>query len=242
MYKEKKIIVIAPCHNEAAKVSHVIERIKEMKSHIVDEIVVVDDASTDGSVNIARRSGATVIELHVRSGVGATLRNGIDYATERGFDICVCIAGNNKDEPNEIPRLLEPIVDGVCDLVQGSRYVKGGEVRNTPAYRRLATKLHPILFSLFVGKSVTESTNGFRAFRIDLLHDKRINLHQSWLNKYELEPYLLFKTIKLGYKHTEVPCTKTYPSKDVGQTKMMPIIGWWSILRPILYLGLGIKK
>jgi len=75
-----------------------------------------------------------------------------------------------------------------------------------------------------------------------MLLDERINLNQSWLNKYELEPYLLFKSVKLGYKHIEVPVKKMYPKKSEGYTKMKPFSGWWSILRPVIYLGLGIKK
>ena len=111
-----------------------------------------------------------------------------------------------------------------------------------PAYRKVATRLHPQLMSLVAGGRVTDSTNGFRAFRLSLLDDQRINIDQDWLNAYELEPYLLFKAVKLGYKFTEVPVTKIYPSKKLGYTKMRPFIGWWSILRPLVYLGLGIKK
>ena len=89
---------------------------------------------------------------------------------------------------------------------------------------------------------MTESTNGFRAFRVAILQDARINWRQPWLDKYELEPYLLYKAIKLGYRHRETPVTKIYPPHAQGYTKMKPITGWWSILRPIVYLGLGIKK
>ena len=89
---------------------------------------------------------------------------------------------------------------------------------------------------------MTDTTNGFRALRLSLFKDERINIDQEWLNTYELEPYLLFKAIQLGYKVTEVPVTKIYPPKKLGYTKMRPIVGWWSILKPIFYLGLGIKR
>ena len=69
-----------------------------------------------------------------------------------------------------------------------------------------------------------------------------INLDQEWLNGYELEPYLLFKANKLSYRVKEVSVTKIYPPKELGYTKMRPFIGWWSILKPLVYLGLGIKK
>jgi dolichol-phosphate mannosyltransferase len=98
------------------------------------------------------------------------------------------------------------------------------------------------MMSLFLGKSLTESTNGFRAFRLSLLDDQRINLNQRWLDAYGLEVYLLWKTVKLGYRHVEVPSTKIYPPRSLGNTKMKPVTGWWSILRPILLLGFGIRQ
>jgi dolichol-phosphate mannosyltransferase len=112
-----------------------------------------------------------------------------------------------------------------------------------PFYRVVATRwIHPLLFSLITGRWITDSTNGFRAIRLSILDDKRIDLYQDWLDRYELEPYLFYKIIKLAYRFTEVPVTKIYPPKVQGYTKMKPITGWWSILRPLVYLGLGIKK
>ncbi len=139
--------------------------------------------------------------------------------------------------------MLDPIRNEGCDFVQGSRYLPGGDFGNMPIYRRLATQfIHPLLFSLIVRRRITDSTNGFRAYRLSLLDDPRIDLNQRWLNSYELEVYLFFKAIRLGYKVREVPVTKIYPPKELGYTKMKPITGWWSILRPLLFLGLGLKK
>ncbi len=95
--------------------------------------------------------------------------------------------------------------------------------------------------SLFARTPITESTNGFRAFRVNLMQDRRIHLDQRWLNAYGLEVYLLWKVLTLGYRHKEVPCTKTYPPKSQSYTKMKPIVGWWSILRPVFLLGFGFR-
>jgi dolichol-phosphate mannosyltransferase len=95
---------------------------------------------------------------------------------------------------------------------------------------------------MIAGRRISDSTNGFRAYRTTLLRDPRINLEQDWLDKYELEPYFFYKAITLGYKVQEVPVTKIYPARELGYTKMKPITGWWSILRPIFLLGLRIKK
>jgi len=61
-------------------------------------------------------------------------------------------------------------------------------------------------------------------------------------DEYELEPYLYLRAIRLGYRTTEVPVTKVYPPKALGQTKMRPVVGWWSILRPLVYVGLGLRR
>ena len=152
------------------------------------------------------------------------------------------MAGNNKDNPAEISRLLGPICDGACDLVVGSRYLAGGRYGgDMPVYRKVATRIHPWLFSLAAGKKLTETTNGFRALRLSCLDDPRINLQQGWLDGYALEVYLLYKMITLGYRHVEVPCTKIYPPKNLGYTKMTPLVGWWDILQPVFLLGLRIK-
>lgn len=240
MYKGKKIIAIAPVFNEELKIGEVVRRIPR---DVVDEILVVDDGSTDSSVTVAESQGATTISLGSTIGVGAAIRAGYQYAVENGFGIAVVMAGNNKDHPEEIPLLLDPIVSGNAALVQGSRWLGNvGDLGEMPLYRRIATRLHPWLFNLISGASMTDTTNGFRAASLELLSDSRLNLDQEWLNEYELEVYLLYKARKLGYPVVEVPVTKTYPPKALGQTKMKPIIGWWSILRPLFLLGLRIRS
>ncbi|MBN4050321.1 glycosyltransferase family 2 protein [Desulfobulbus sp. AH-315-M07] len=242
MLQEQKIIVIAPCLDEQVKIATVVDRLQDMTEKIVDEILVVDDGSTDGSVAEVKKRGATSIEMGSVVGVGAALRAGFDYAASKGYDIIVVMAGNNKDEPNEIPSLVRPIVDDDADFVQGSRFLSRANFGHMPAYRKVATRIHPLLFSAVTGKRVTESTNGFRAFRIGLLDDPNIKLEQEWLNAYELEPYLYYKAVTLGYRTMEVPCTKVYPPKKLGYTKMKPISGWWSILRPLLLLKTGLRS
>ncbi len=96
--------------------------------------------------------------------------------------------------------------------------------------------------SFFTGHRVTDSTNGFRAFRLTVVKDPRINIDQPWLDAYELEPYLMFKALRLGYRFTEVFVTKIDPPKKLGYTKMKPLLGWWSILKPLFYLGFGLRR
>ena len=235
-----RVVAAAIAYNERAKIGLVLDR---FVPGAADEVVVVDDGSTDGTGDIARQKGATVLTHVRRRGAGAAIRTAIDYALSAGFDVIVVLAGNDKDRPAEIPRLVRPLFVGGYDLVQGSRYLPGGSFGNMPLYRRLATQfIHPWLFSMLAGQPMTDTTNGFRALRLAVLADPRLDLSQAWLDQYELEPYLLYKMIKLGYKVKEAPVTKVYPPHELGYTKMRPIIGWWSILRPLALLGLGLKK
>jgi dolichol-phosphate mannosyltransferase len=231
---------MAPVLDEREKVASVITRVPR---DVVDEVLIVDDGSTDGSPDIARSLGATVIELGTTVGVGAAIRTGYRYALDNGFDVAVVVAGNNKDAPEEIPLLLDPIAEGWADLVQGSRWLSdSNDYGEMPLYRKLATRLHPFIFGLISSARLTDTTNGFRAARATMLADPDLSLDQTWLDEYELEVYLLYKSAKLGYRVTEVGVTKRYPPKQLGQTKMKPITGWWSILRPLILLGFRIKK
>jgi dolichol-phosphate mannosyltransferase len=240
LYRQSSVLLIIPVWNEEPKIGSVVERVPK---DVVDEVLVVDDGSDDRSAQVASALGARVLTLAHTVGVGVAIRTGYEFALENEFDIAVVIAGNNKDEPDEIPSLLDPIVEDRADLVQGSRFLsEHPSFGPMPAYRKIATRLHPMLFSVVARRKVTDSTNGFRAIRSQILTDPRIDLNQDWLAKYELEPYLYLQAIRLGYRVLEVPVTKIYPAKALGQTKMKPMVDWWRLLSPIFYVGLGIKR
>jgi len=234
-----RILAATFAYNEGQKIRRTLARHPADRTY---DLLVHDDGSTDGAL-AGVDAGVIVLRNETNQGIGASIKRVFDFTLARGYDILVIHAGNDKDNPLEIPLLVEPILNGDADFVQGSRYLRGGAFGNMPAYRLVGTRvIHPLIFSLAARRRVTESTNGFRAFRTSLLRDPRIDWRQPWLDRYELEPYLLLKAIRLGYRHVEVPVTKIYPPHEIGYTKMRPFVDWWSIIRPIVYLGLGIRK
>lgn len=239
---EARALMIICAYNEGLKLQRTLERFPPKTERDYD-VLIVDDGSTDGSIEKIDKGSFLVHRVGKQSGVGAAIRKGIEIARENRYEIMMLMAGNDKDRPDEIPRILEPVRHQGLAMVQGSRYMAGGQFGNMPLYRRITTQfVHPLLFSLSVRTRLTDTTNGFRAIHMGVFDHPEINIDQPWLDLYEMEVYLRFKIIRLGYQHAEVPCTKIYPEKSLGITKMKPFTGWWSILRPIILLGFGFKK
>jgi dolichol-phosphate mannosyltransferase len=107
--------------------------------------------------------------------------------------------------------------------------------------RSSGTRFYSLVFSVLVFKRVTDATNGFRVFRSSILADPKINIDQEWLNSYELEPYVLYKSIRRGYKVRDYPCTVRYHAHE-GYTKMRGIKDWWRLFRPAILLRAGVKR
>jgi len=233
----ERVAVVIPAWNESGKVGEVVRKVPRRFASCV---IVVDDASSDGTVAEARAAGAERVLVHsVNRGVGAAIRSGLEEAKRAGYEFAAILSGDDQHEPDELPRLLEPLFAGEADLVQGSRWLPGGATPGIPPERRWLTRLYPLLFRLASGYPCTDGTNGMRAFRLSLLDDPRIRLQQAWLDRYELEPYLLYQVVRCGYRVREAPVTVRYHAR--GTTKMRLLRDGWRILRPVLYLRFGLK-
>src|SRR5438128_9786227 len=146
MYRGLSVIAVVPVLNEEANIGHVLRRTPRA---VVDELLVVGDGSTDRSPEVARQLGATVLPMGRVAGVGAALRAGYHHAVEHGYDVSVVMAGNDKDAPEEIPLLLDPIAEDRADFVQGSAFLNPGpNFGPFPSTRRAAPRGHPGPFRL----------------------------------------------------------------------------------------------
>lgn len=234
----RRVAVVVPAYNERGKIGEVVRKVPR---RWVGTVIVVDDASTDGTAEEARAAGADQVIRHQRNrGVGAGIRTGLFAAHRSGLEFGAILSGDDQHEPDELDRLLTPLFAGEADLVQGSRWLPGGATPGIPPDRRWMTRLYARLFRLASGFPSTDGTNGLRAFRLALLDDRRIRLDQAWLDRYELEPYLLLQAVRCGYRVREVPVTVRYHSR--GTTKMSGLGDGWRIVRPLVFLRLKLKR
>lgn len=240
-----RAVAIVPVYREIGKVGKVLER---FDPHSIDEVCLVLDSPNERIVaeieeaSKKARVPITIVKNPDRRGVGYAIREGYEYALSKNFDVIVVMAGNGKDDPKEIDRLTEPILKQDYDYVQGSRFLPGGRRERTPLLRGIFSRSYPFFWTLLTGVHCTEVTNGFRAYRASILKDSRIDVWQSWLDGYELEYYLHYKVLTLGYRFTERPVTKTYSQYGKrGYSHISPMKDWWQIVGPMLLLRLGVK-
>ncbi|MBF0610977.1 MAG: glycosyltransferase family 2 protein [Magnetococcales bacterium] len=233
-----RVAMIAPAYNEGEKILGVVQR---WPREMIDELLVVDDHSDDGSMAAVAQAGATVLTSPHQRSVGLTIAHGLLTAKKQGFDIAVVIAGNGKDDPGEVHRLLWPILMDGVDYVQGSRYMAGGVHRYTPLHRRILTRLYPLLVGMITGVWPTEATNGYRAYRLDVIDRAGMDLTQSWLSE-SLEYYIAAKVYLSSLVTAEVPVSKIYPQQAsyASYTKIRPTKLFHRIM-PLLLLRLGIR-
>ena len=162
--------------------------------------------------------------------MSAQLRCAYAFALEEGYEGIITIDGNDKDDPEAIPRFMDALEEGV-DFVQASRFVEGGVSENTPKVRLLAIRLvHAPLLSLFSGFHWTDTTQGFRGYSRRVLLDQRVAPFRDVFSTYELLAYLSYRVPKLGYRCVELPTTRKYPAKGKTPTKISNIGGNLSVL------------
>lgn len=234
-----RVGAVVPVYNERSHIGGVLDK---FAPGLVDEVAAVDDGSDDGTTEEIRKRPVTCLRHETRTGLGAAIRTGLKHLAARGLDVAVVMAGNGKDDPREIPKLVAPIQAGEADYVQGSRFFEGrGSFKNLPLSRYLMIRSYSAALSLLYGFQWTDATNGFRAYKLEIVKRPELKLDQGWLDSYELEAYINYKALTLGYRFREVAVSKDYPTR-INYTKMRPVLDWWKMIRPLVLLRLGLKS
>lgn len=161
-----RVLVLIPAFNEAEKIAAVIERVRSAAP--VADILVVNDGSSDRTVERAEQAGAKVVSHPFNMGYGVTIQTGYKYARARNYDFVVQIDGDGQHDPAYIPRLLEPINTGEADFVIGSRFL--GEIAYTPSIaRRTGMMLFRKIVTAVIQQPISDCTSGYQAFNRKVL-------------------------------------------------------------------------
>jgi glycosyltransferase involved in cell wall biosynthesis len=193
-----KVLALIPARNEAGSLSAVIAALRAEQPDL--DILVVDDASEDGTRGIAASAGVEHLRLCEHLGVGNAIRAGLRYALRRGYDTVVRVDGDGQHPPGEIDALVAPLQDGRADAVVGSRFGGRAGYQTPPGLRRAGQRVLSAWISAATGVRVTDATSGFWAFgarAIALLAEEHPPGYP--------EPELLLLLARSGIRVVEVP-------------------------------------
>ncbi|HBV39516.1 MAG TPA: glycosyl transferase family 2 [Erwinia sp.] len=233
--------VVIPVINEGERIVNLLRRMAAIGVASYADIIIIDGGSVDGSLAVENLEKYQVNGLLLKTGPGklsAQLRCAYSFCLEQGYQGIVTIDGNDKDDPEAIPRFISALEEGV-DFVQASRFIKGGTAENTPTSRHFAIRLlHAPLLSLASGFKWSDTTQGFRAYSGRMLTDPRVAPFRHVFMNYELLAYLSCRAPRLGYKCIELATIRKYPKGEVP-TKISSFRGNYAVLKTLLEACLG---
>ena len=202
-----KTIAIIPAYNEESTIGDVIKS----TSQFVDEILVINDGSTDSTTDISRNAGATVIDNIVNRGLGKTIKRGYAEAIKRGADIVVQIDADGQYDPEEIPKLIQPILDNKADLVLGTRLEN--LKYEMPWLKKQGNRAFTWLLRRLTGADNKDGQTGFRATRKEVFETVEIQGDFTYTQE------MIVKTAKEGWRIANVPVN--FYQRSVGESRLM---------------------
>lgn len=208
--------------NEGERIKAQLLRMRERAG--MADILIADGRSTDGSTDetFLQSMGVRALLVTDERGLCTATRMGIAYAMQQDYEGVITVDGNGKDGVEALPDFIAAL-DAGFDLVQGSRFMKGGVHRNTPLERYVGVRyvVAPVL--ALCGFWYTDPTNAFRAMSMRLLRDERIQPLRAVFVRFNLQHYLNFRAAKLEFKVKEIPVVRVYPDDGTIPTK---IVSW----------------
>ncbi len=227
------VVAVIPAHNEERYIGSVVIRARKQ----VDEVIVVDDGSTDFTAEIAKAAGAVVVRHEGKHGKGIALSTGFRRIRELDPAAVVVLDGDGQHLPEEIPQMLAPVLRGEADLVLGSRYLNGGE-NGVPRHRIWGHRVFTALTNVLSGLPVTDSQSGFRAFSHRAIENVRFSS-----DGFSVESEMQFLAKEHGLRVVEVPITADYVEKakrpvvNHGLMVLNGVLRMVGQYRPLLFFG-----
>ena len=234
-----RVLVVLPTYNEAATIESILGRVRGALPDA--SILVVDDASPDGTAKIAADVGERCGKVEVLSrpskmGLGSAYRDGFRWGLERGYEAFVEMDSDFSHDPDALPTIVAPLADGY-EVCIGSRYVPGGSIPNWSFPRRMLSRGGNIYADLLLGLGVRDSTAGFRAYSASVLG--RIELGSVKAESYGFQIEMTYRAIKLGARIKEVPIR--FVDRELGTSKMstytvveaLGLVSWWGLKRVV---------
>lgn len=190
--------VIIPVYNEAATIAKIIERVHALPLPVSKEIIVVNDGSTDGTLEVLRSVGSLVDQVHsevTNRGKGTAVRIGLMLA--RG-EIAIIQDADLELDPGAYLSLIEPILTGRCDVVYGSRFLK--KENQIPRKTRVSNWVLTALTNLLYGSHLTDMETAYKVFRLQVVRQLQLRAQ-----RFEIEPEITSKLLRAGHRILEVP-------------------------------------
>jgi len=191
------VLVIVPAHNEEESLAATLAEVRTKAPDV--DLLVVDDGSRDGTARVAREAGVKVVRHPVNLGVGGALQTGFHWAIDHGYDIGVQLDADGQHDPDYLAALLAPVAEGRCDLSIGSRFVEASGYR-APLNRRLGMMLFQAVVRLAIGRRITDTTSGFRAYSREVMNACRFDFPKDFP-----DAPLLIVLARRGFRLDEVP-------------------------------------
>ena len=214
--ERREILIIVPAYNEEGGIREVLRRVPEEILGYAVKIVVVDDGSTDDTAAIVREEGLPIVTHVVNRGQGDALRTGFQIARTERADIVINLDADGQYKPEEIERLVKPIIEDRADFVLGSRFM--GFYEEAGSVRHVGVVFFSKLISLLTGVKISDCTNGFRAIRVSELH--KLDLREDRFNATEI----ILEGLKNRLRFEQVPVTML--SRTAGETKKPPKLAY----------------
>ena len=232
-----RIVAGLPMYNEEETIGTVVTKVL----NYVDEVICVDDGSSDSSARIAESCGATVHRHRVNRGYGGALKTLFSKAREMDADALIILDSDGQHQPSDIPKLLEPILAGDADFVIGSRFIDGGGSEDMPAYRRLGIKVITAASNLSSDLDIKDTQSGFRAFSKLAIERLRFDSEGMELSLEMLEDAhekeLIIKEVPTVIRY-DVPKGSNFTALSHGFTVLAWAMVSLSQKKPLLVLGL----